>query len=47
MLHAQTDLIYGLVGKKKKGRGGRWLRDYATNQQVPGLIPDDVIGIFQ
>ena len=32
-------------------RGGRavaqWLRHYATNRQVAGSIPDDVIGIFQ
>ena len=24
-----------------------WLRDYATNRQVAGSIPDVVIGIFQ
>jgi hypothetical protein len=24
-----------------------WLRLYATNWQVAGSIPDDVIGIFQ
>jgi len=24
-----------------------WLRHYARNQQVVGLIPDGVIGIFQ
>jgi hypothetical protein len=34
-----------------KGEVGRvvayWLRHYATNWQVAGSIPDDVIGIFQ
>jgi len=25
----------------------QWLRHYATNWQVAGLISDDVIGIFQ
>jgi hypothetical protein len=25
----------------------QWLRHYATNRQVPGSIPDGVIGIFQ
>ena len=24
-----------------------WLRQYATNRQVAGSIPDGVIGIFQ
>jgi hypothetical protein len=24
-----------------------WLRQYATNRQVAGTIPDGVIGIFQ
>ena len=28
-------------------RAARWLRHYATNRQVAGSIPDDVIEIFQ
>jgi hypothetical protein len=33
---------------QKRGRAvAQWLRHYATNRQVAGSIPDDVIGIFQ
>jgi hypothetical protein len=39
-LHFLTKAIQGHVE-------ALWLRNYTTNQQVVGSIPDGVIGIFQ
>jgi hypothetical protein len=36
-----------LVVKLRVRTVAQWLRQYATNRQVAGSIPDGVIGIFQ
>jgi hypothetical protein len=46
--HTRSFLIlFGNEDLKGGAPWRSWLRHYATNRQVAGSIPDDVIGIFQ
>ena len=40
-------VIHNRTEMHREGTVAQWLRHYATNRQVSGLITDGVIGIFQ